>query len=103
MLLPPGGTEEGGEPPPPGTEQELLGPKYRLPDDIRIMSVQFPDGKEQTESEVKVDFSPLGEAGSHIVSLRNDREERIYVKFGAIVGALSYSDEEQTFEQYEED
>lgn len=74
---------------------------------VRLVSVLLPDGEEITSGTVQVDISPLGDTGSHIVTLqhKDDEEKQLYILMDSYLGSTQFSTKELTFlpEEEEED
>jgi type II secretory pathway pseudopilin PulG len=95
---------------PPATYRILLPPdeaEYReplsartLPRGITIDSIVLAGDDRIYQGAVDIDFSPTGEAGTHIVILRNEDDRVLSVKFLPLVGIASFVDDEAYFQEY---
>ncbi|MBI4576985.1 MAG: prepilin-type N-terminal cleavage/methylation domain-containing protein [Planctomycetes bacterium] len=74
----------------------------RLDPEVRLESIVTPDGKGHDGGEVDIELTPTGTAGSHIVILSNTNDERLYVKFHALVGTLTFSSDPLSWHEYKD-
>ncbi len=94
---------EEGAPPGQELEYEILGEKFEVLSSVKIRSLQFPGGEQETNGEVEIYFTPKGTEGSHIVILeRTDIDaEPVSIRFNAIIGSASVARGEQEFKVLE--
>jgi hypothetical protein len=85
--------------------ERQLNSKVELPTMVRIRRVVLPGGRPIDRGAVDVIFSPMGNTGSHIVTLegqgRDGRPILLSLKFNAITGTIDFSDGEAEFQHHE--
>jgi prepilin-type N-terminal cleavage/methylation domain-containing protein len=98
----------GGASPPPSTSnqnfqgRETLGADF-VGDDVQIASVDLPNGKESTSGIVYVNFSSLGNEGSHSVLLQLKNANggpsgtQMAVRFNALTRTVDFGDQKLGF------
>ncbi len=102
-ILLPQELDEYGEP--LETERKPILPKRRLPSRVEMVEVVTADNESTTTGQVQLDFSPFGNTGSHIVSLRygdeDDDKLKIWVRANAFLGFTTFHHQEIQFAEYE--
>lgn len=75
-------------------------PPTKLPDNVVIEAIIWPDGSRE---EAGVHFLPIdtyGTLGSHIIYLVNEEETMSAVKFSSILGVVDFASERIEFEEF---
>jgi prepilin-type N-terminal cleavage/methylation domain-containing protein len=90
QMIPPAPDDFPEEP----LEARHLGVKTELPSGVRFRSLSFPGGKAIDRGVVNVLFSPMGNTGSHVLTLEGKKKDGspilVSVKFNAITGAIDF-------------
>lgn len=101
QMIPPAPDEFPDEP----IESRKMGISEQLPVGVRFGKITFPGGSSVDQGQVDILFSPMGNTGSHVVTLQGhsseDRPIVISLKFNAITGTLDFSEGEAGFETHE--
>ncbi len=82
-----------------------LGIRFELPSGVRFRRVALPSGQSVDRGRVPILFSPMGNSGSHVVTLegRSEGGQPIYlsVKFNGITGTVDFTEGESAFQTHE--
>ncbi len=101
QIIPPAPDDYPDEP----IESRKLGLAHELPKTVRFRRIVFPGGSVVDRGAVNILFSPMGNTGSHIVTLegvsRGGEPILISMKFNAITGTLDFLTGEAVFEHHE--
>jgi prepilin-type N-terminal cleavage/methylation domain-containing protein len=101
ILMPQQLNNEGN---PTSEEREILSGIAEKPlKGVKIESVILPDNEQVTSGQVTIDVEQHGSTGSHIVCLINEEEEKLSVKFNALLGLVSFYNGEVKFTEYKEE
>ena len=103
QLIPPAPEEFPDEP----LESRELGVKTDLPHGVRIRQIVLPGGRAaKPPGAISCIFSPMGNTGSHVVTLETDgkggQQLVLSMKFNAITGAIDFVDGETDFQHHED-
>lgn len=86
----------------PVADRQLMDPD-RLPDGVRIARVILANNHIVDRGSLSVLFSPMGNAGSHIVVLEGPDERLFSLKLNCITGTVEFVEGgEPTFQHYQE-
>jgi prepilin-type N-terminal cleavage/methylation domain-containing protein len=89
---------------PTGEEREILGGRAEEAlKGVKIEAVILPDNEEIRGGQVTIDIGQYGSTGSHIVCLANEEDEKISIKFNALLGVVNFYHREVQFTEYKED
>jgi len=101
QIIPPAPEDYPEEP----IESRKLGIAIELPKAVRFRHILFPGGGTVDRGTINVLFSPMGNTGSHIVTLegtsRKGEPILLSLKFNAITGTIEFYKGEVNFEHHE--
>lgn len=99
QVIPPAPADQPDQP----IEQRLFLAKEHLPTGVRILRVVLASNQAVDGGAINVMFSPMGNAGSHIVVLEGAESRLVSVKLNSITGALEFLDgAEASFQTFQE-
>ncbi len=102
QIIPPASDDYPDEP----IEIRKLGTPSNLPDGVFIRKVSFPSAGSADRGSVNVIFSPMGNTGSHVVTLEGKSKEGqpivLSLKFNAITGTVDFAQGEAEIQQEQE-
>jgi prepilin-type N-terminal cleavage/methylation domain-containing protein len=101
QIIPPAPPEAPDEP----IENRRLGILTELPTGVHFRRVSIPGVGAYDRRSVNIMFSPMGNTGSHVVTLEGETKDGkpiiLSVKFNAITGSIDFIDGEAEFEHHE--
>jgi prepilin-type N-terminal cleavage/methylation domain-containing protein len=102
QLIPPAPDEYPDQP----IESRRLGIKTELPSGVRFRRLVFPGGRPLDRGAVGVIFSPMGNSGSHVITLEGKKRDGtpilLSVKFNAITGTIDFVEGEAEIGTHED-
>jgi prepilin-type N-terminal cleavage/methylation domain-containing protein len=99
QVIPPAPEDDPYQPP---EDRQLLSRQY-FPPQVRISRVLLSTNQSIDRGSVNVLFSPMGNAGSHIVVLEGERGRFLSLKMNCITGAIDFIEgQDAAFHHFEE-